>query len=239
MKKIITLTIAIVLTTVLQAQCIETVSGFGNNTNIASYNIQGDVDVSLSENGDTITLDLGENFMTASGPDIRAFFVNSGGLSDVQLTNTLIGDLENLQFGLVGSSTTNQNGAKSFTIDIPNDLVIENFDKIFFYCLQFDQFWDFGTFTPFSSANCSILNLDTISLNSFSIAPNPAQDVISIQGIETNDSEIRIFSATGKQIYQNVSSQNNRIDVSNLTAGLYLVSVTQQGNQTTQKLIIE
>ena len=76
-------------------------------------------------------------------------------------------------------------------------------------------------------------------MNSFSIAPNPAQDVISIQGIETNDSEIRIFSATGKQIYQNVSSQNNRIDVSNLTAGLYLVSVTQQGNQTTQKLIIE
>lgn len=239
MKKIITLAFAILTTGVITAQCTEVATGFGNNTNIPIYNIEGDVSITLNTDN-SLTLDLGDNFMTAAGPDIRAFLVNSNGIPDNQLVSTQIGNLENIQFGLVGNlSGVNQNGAKSFTIDVPEDLELENFDKIFFYCLQFDQFWDFGTITPFDPSDCNILNVDTIVTNAFTMTPNPAKDVISINGIETNDAEIRIFDALGNVVFTDTATRNNNYDLSNFTSGIYLVTVISGETQTTQKLVIE
>jgi len=162
------------------AQCTENVSGFGNNTSIPSYNISGDVNLVLNISG-TVTLDLGSNFSTASGPDIRAYLVKSNGLSDAVLKNTLIGNLDHIEFGLVGSlpgfgnPVVPVNGAKSFTISIPNGDNIEEYDKVFFYCLLFDQFWDLGTFTSFSETTCSVLNIDDTTLENFSVFPNLLQ----------------------------------------------------------------
>ncbi|RMZ50481.1 T9SS C-terminal target domain-containing protein [Flavobacteriaceae bacterium PRS1] len=75
------------------SQCIESVTNFGNNT-VPAYQITGDVTVTLNAN-DTFTLDLGANFNTASGPDVRAYIVKSNGLSDVMLQTAKISDLEN------------------------------------------------------------------------------------------------------------------------------------------------
>lgn len=240
MKKITTLLLVVFFATLAHAQCTEIATGFGNNTSIPSYNIEGDVSVTLNPGGTTLTLDLGANFMTAAGPDIRAFFVNSDGLTDAQLVNTEIGDLENLQFGLVGDfNGTSQNGAKSFTIDIPAGTQIENFDKIFFYCLQFDQFWDFGTITPFSNVTCDILNTASFQENSFTISPNPATTQISISGVNTNASEIRIFDVLGKQVYQNTITEDANINIADLNSGVYLVSIIQEGTQTTKRLVVQ
>jgi hypothetical protein len=239
MKKLITLLFTTLLTSLSYAQCIEVAGGFGNNTNIPMYNIEGDVIITLNTSA-TISLDLGANFMTAAGPDIRAFLVNSNGLTDVQLVNTQIGNLENLQFGLVGDlNGTNQNGAKSFTIDIPIGTQIENFDKIFFYCLQFDQFWDFGTITPFNPTNCALLETEDFQEISFAISPNPASTQISISGVNLNNSEIRIFDILGKQVYQNRVIANKILDISALNSGVYLISVLQEGIQTTKKLVVK
>lgn len=240
MKNITTLLFSTFLSTIAIAQCNETVSDFGNNSQIPAYNIEGDVTITLNEDTESLTLDLAENFMTAAGPDIRAFFVNSNGLSDAQLANTLISNLENIQFGLVGNlSSTNQNGAKSFTIDIPEGTILENFDTIFFYCLQFDQFWDFGKFTPFTSENCNLLDIEATNTTLFSLTPNPARNIINIEGNELNNSEVRIFSQSGREVYNSVLTQNNQIDIANLARGLYLVSVSKEGQNTIQKLVIQ
>jgi hypothetical protein len=222
------------------AQCEQEVTDFGNNVNIPQYNISGDVDVTLNADN-TISLDLGSNFATAAGPDIRAFLVNSNGLSDTALRNSLISELENIEFGLVGCTSCglSQNGAKSFTVAIPNTVDIEDFDKVFFYCLQFDQFWDFGTHTSFSDSNCSILNIEDIALNTISLYPNPAKDAITLKGKTNQEAEIYIYNVLGELVTEKTQNFNSIIDISELESGLYLVQISFEGNQTTKRLIIE
>lgn len=220
------------------AQCVETATQFGNNTNIPMYNISGEVVVTLNPGGDDISLDLGADFMTAAGPDIRAFLVNSNGLSDTQLTNTPIANLENFEFGLVGSGTTNQNGAKSFTVPVPTGVDLGNYDKIFFYCLLFDQFWDFGTINPFTPGSCAILSIESNALETVALYPNPASEVINISGRTNEIEEIRIFDGLGKQVFLRKGNTTDNINVSNLDTGLYFVALTANNQTTTKKIII-
>ena len=90
------------------AQCTENVNEFGNNTSTQSYNVNGDVNITLNTNN-TVTLNLGSNFNTAAGPDVRAYLINSEGKSTSELklisknnTNALIYDQNNLVDNLQG-----------------------------------------------------------------------------------------------------------------------------------------
>lgn len=215
----------------VNSQCVQSATNFGNNT-VPAYEVIGDVTVTLNAN-DTFTLDLGANFSTAAGPDVRAFIVKSNGLSDATLQTTPIASLENIEFGLTTSS-----GTQTFNIAIPNGTAIEEFDRIFFYCLQFNAFWDFSSFTPFTSSNCNLLGLEDNSINKISIYPNPARNIIHLKGLTDNETEIRIFDILGMLTYsQNKNIEN--IDVSQLNAGIYLLSISNQGRRTTQKLVIQ
>lgn len=240
--KIITL-LTVLFFSILQsaAQCTENVSSFGNNNSIPEYNINGDVNLTLDQNGTSLTLDLGSNFMTAAGPDIRAFLVNPNGLSDAQLTTTSITStaIDSIEFGLVGSSSQNQNGAKSFTIEIPDNIVLGDYNKLFFYCLEFDQFWDFGTFESFTEDSCSALSLQNNTLaTQVTLYPNPTREILNTTGISTA-AEIKIFDILGKEVLKSTTTSEKSIDVSILNSGIYLVSITVNEQQITQKLIIQ
>ena len=88
MKKIITLSLfCVFLVLKSNAQCTSNGNSFGNNTSVAMYNVTGMVSVVLNTNS-TITLNLGSTFATASGPDVRAFLVDRGTLTNTQLRTT-------------------------------------------------------------------------------------------------------------------------------------------------------
>jgi CubicO group peptidase (beta-lactamase class C family) len=79
------------------------------------------------------------------------------------------------------------------------------------------------------------LAIDEQQLTNIAIVPNPAKNSISISNIKSENYTIEIFSMIGNSVIK-VSNQNT-IDISKLTAGVYIVSV-RQGNQTQiQKLI--
>ena len=65
------------------SQCTTNATNFGNSTDV-DYEVFGDVSVTLNTNN-TVSLDLGSNFITAAGPDVRAYLVNSNGLTDSEL----------------------------------------------------------------------------------------------------------------------------------------------------------
>ena len=154
----------------MNSQCEENVGGFGNNvTDPPSYNISGDVSILLNTNN-TITLNLASNFKTAPGPDVRAFLVVSDGKSDSELTKILMKDLNHIEIGL-----TQPTGAQSLTVAIPKGKDITKFDKVFFYCLQFNHFWDLGTFTSFSQNNCAVLAVENNQIENVKIYPNPTK----------------------------------------------------------------
>lgn len=217
----------------INAQCSENASNFGNNTSTPSYNISGDVTVTLNTNN-TITVNFANNFSTASGPDVRLYLIKSEGKSISELKNINPTTLENISFGLIDFS-----GAQSYTEAIPNNIDITKYDTVFFYCLQFTAFWDLGSFTPFTSNNCSVLDIDAFSINTIVIYPNPAKDKIQISKHNGFSFEISIFNVLGKQVYHQSKTKEKTIDISSLNKGVYMVKINIDGNSKTQKLVIQ
>lgn len=224
----------------INAQCNTTAFGAGNNTNIPSYNVTGSIDVTLNTNN-TVTLNLGSNFTTAAGPDIRAYFVASNGLSDSALKQTQISALQNFQFGLVGAiGSLSQNGAKTFTVAIPNGVDIKNYDRIFFYCLEFNQFWDFAKIETFSTTNCSVLSINENTISKLiDIYPNPTNDNISISNNTQLNLGIQIYNVIGNKVLeaQNITAKAQIINLTTLKSGVYLVQINANGNRITKRLI--
>ena len=227
----------------ISAQCTENVSEFGNNTSTQSYNVNGDVNVTLNTNN-TVTLNLGSNFSTSAGPDVRAYLINSEGKTTSELklisknnTNALIYDqnnlVDNLQFGLI-----NPTGVQDFTIEIPSGKDIKNYDKIFFFCLDFGVFWDIGTFTNFSSTSCDVLDVNNFNIDKISIYPNPAKNKIHVSNIDAVSTEIRIFNVLGKQVFHQSKITEKTIDISSFNKGVYIVKLDVDGKSKTQKLVI-
>ena len=215
------------------AQCTENLGGFGNNPEDASYNITGDVSLTLNTNN-TITLNLASNYSTAPGPDVRAFLVASNGMSDAILATTLIANLNYFELGL-----TQATGQQTFTVAIPASKDITKFDKVFFYCLAFDHFWDLGTFNNFSSTNCAVLDVGNLTIDALKIYPNPATTKIQVPNIDAISAEIRIFNVLGKQVFHSSKITTKTIDISPFKKGIYWVKIDIDGKSTTQKLVIQ
>lgn len=221
------------------AQCTVAATDFGNNTNVSSYNITGDVSVTLNPNN-TATLSLGSNFATAAGPDVRAYLVKSNGASNAAINNAVhnqtIDNVDHIPF----NGIVNSNGADSFTASIPSGTVIEDFDKVLFYCLEFNQFWDIGDFTPFSASNCAILSIDNTNLNpSFKIHPNPASDFIIIENTNKQILSVSVYNVLGKKVLETKPSSllKIKLNLTSLKAGVYLLQTTSNGVVNTNRII--
>jgi CubicO group peptidase (beta-lactamase class C family) len=83
--------------------------------------------------------------------------------------------------------------------------------------------------------NATSINETNANKISISIYPNPAKAEINIVLPSNENAQIEISDAIGQVL---VKEQNkNKIDISNLTNGLYFISVKQQQQSYTQKLI--
>lgn len=87
--------------------------------------------------------------------------------------------------------------------------------------------------------DCQVLTTATFKENIFSIYPNPSNDFITITS--TNNQEeivVNIFDISGKQILKN-SLVKNKIDVSNLNPGVYIIKLSQNNKIENRKLVIQ
>lgn len=73
-----------------------------------------------------------------------------------------------------------------------------------------------------------ISGINNINTNSFNVYPNPAEDYLILDGVYT-DQMITIMDISGKLIMKTKSNGNN-IDISDLNAGLYIISINQDNN---------
>lgn len=79
--------------------------------------------------------------------------------------------------------------------------------------------------------NPIILGVGDISLSGFAFAPNPATNRIDMKA-NTAIQNVQIYSVLGQRLLnQNIDDLNGTLDVSNLAAGSYLLSVTIDGQQ--------
>lgn len=84
----------------------------------------------------------------------------------------------------------------------------------------------------------------TLSSSSFSqidglkMYPNPAKNNLYIETALNGDINVSIVNMLGKEVV-NTKAVNNTVNVANLTSGIYIVKITEEGKTSTKKLIIE
>ncbi len=82
--------------------------------------------------------------------------------------------------------------------------------------------------------------LSIAALNSgVTIYPNPAKDRISIMGIQNQKINLAIYDCTGALVMQKQLLNNNQIDVSSLSKGIYLMKIINSNKDLTYKFIKE
>lgn len=81
-----------------------------------------------------------------------------------------------------------------------------------------------------------VLNVQENTLQSLALYPNPANDLLTIQGVENAD--LVIFDILGKEVIRKsaISSVEN-ISVSHLQQGTYIVTISRNGEMTTKKFV--
>lgn len=220
----------------IEAQCTTAVSGFGNNTVQPMYNVSGTVTMTLNLTMTELTLNLGEDFTTAAGPDVRAYWVAPGDLTDQQLATSKVADLTRIPIGIIASNEVSPNGAKTLKASVPFGTPINEYTKLFFYCEAFDVFWDVGSLEPINPLICTGIDLSTKDfeiIQEISVFPNPAKDYFTItleNGISIDFVEIYTMQGQLVQI-----SNTSNVKVQGLPKGLYLLKVqTNKGIASTK-----
>jgi len=90
--------------------------------------------------------------------------------------------------------------------------------------------WEYDTTT----------DIEELSESAFSIYPNPSSGLVNINFDNNASSRVNIHDINGKLIIgQNFENNQNQVDLSNQPKGVYLITINQEGRETTQKLILE
>ncbi|WP_054852538.1 T9SS type A sorting domain-containing protein [Olleya sp. ITB9] len=83
------------------------------------------------------------------------------------------------------------------------------------------------------------LSTDTFKTTEFSIFPNPSTaGFVNIKTSNNQPIAVAAYDVLGKQVI-NTTVTANRLDVSSLTSGVYILKLTQEGATTTKKLVIK
>ena len=66
--------------------------------------------------------------------------------------------------------------------------------------------------------------------------PNPSKDWVKIDGI-SEVSDVQIFDITGKLVLLQEYQVDDRIDISNLTVGMYILNIRNSEGVSSKKII--
>lgn len=85
----------------------------------------------------------------------------------------------------------------------------------------------------------NIIKIQTGSLSSWLISPNPVRDFLTINGL-AGSGEIRILDLTGKVLHKmNITSQSASMNVSFLTKGIYVIQYYDSEKMQSKKMVKE
>lgn len=99
--------------------------------------------------------------------------------------------------------------------------------------------WDgikdvYGQLNPIASA----LSVNDVFASKIGIYPNPANEFVKISTDE-NITGVEVFNLIGKKVISSSSLINNKLDISNLSKGVYVLKITSNKLVASKKIIIE
>ena len=98
------------------------------------------------------------------------------------------------------------------------------------------MFVDSVSFTYTSTS----LSLEDTSLTDLKIYPNPSSgDFLTISTAEQGDKYVKLFNVTGQMVMNTKLVQDQKLNISSLSSGFYIIEVSINGRLDTQKLVVE
>lgn len=100
--------------------------------------------------------------------------------------------------------------------------------------------WGAGKVDAYQAIKLALntIDVDKLSEKQFLVYPNPSSGTIQIQGNLDNITECQVYTLDGKMI-QNMSVNQNAIDVSFLSSGMYHLVIKTNSGQKSIKLVVE
>lgn len=84
------------------------------------------------------------------------------------------------------------------------------------------------------------LSIGKTQIEGFAIYPNPVRNgYFTIQSRDNVSKSVEIYDVLGKQVYSRVLQSREKVSVMNLSKGIYILRVDENGKMATRKLIIE
>ncbi len=90
---------------------------------------------------------------------------------------------------------------------------------------------------PFSENNRSSDSIESFEISGLIIYPNPSKDLINITTSLNAELQINIFDMLGKEVV-NAKVSDNKLNVSFLTSGVYIIKINEEGKTASRKLVI-
>lgn len=91
--------------------------------------------------------------------------------------------------------------------------------------------------TIFYYRDYPLFSVDDIKFSKATIYPNPTSNYLYISTDNITVDSILVYSITGKQILNQATIQNNMVDVSSLSEGIYFIEIYSEGNKIIRKFI--
>lgn len=83
------------------------------------------------------------------------------------------------------------------------------------------------------------MNVSDFSTQKINIYPNPTSDYLYFNFIENQSFTISVYDVQGKKLLEEkIENPNQRLSVSSLSSGIYLVKIKSENNSQTEKIII-
>lgn len=93
--------------------------------------------------------------------------------------------------------------------------------------------------TTWADVTPTTLSNNDFTITNFNIYPNPTSTgFVNITSTNADAMSVSVFDMLGKQVI-NKTISNNRLDVSSLNAGMYIVKISQNNATVTKKLVIK
>ncbi|HMR16197.1 MAG: T9SS type A sorting domain-containing protein [Confluentibacter sp.] len=83
------------------------------------------------------------------------------------------------------------------------------------------------------------LSVSKNNIEGLKIYPNPAKDYISIESKNTKISSVEMYNVLGAKVISEKALVNNRLNVSHLSKGIYMLKVNAENGSATKKILID
>jgi hypothetical protein len=88
--------------------------------------------------------------------------------------------------------------------------------------------------------DCAWVGVSQADQKNITVRPNPATDNFTVTLAENTPARVQLFNIVGQMVYnQNTAEETLTVNVNNLTSGIYMLKVTQNGKTYTSKVVVK